>query len=763
LSSFVGRRREVAEMKRVLPAARLVTLTGTGGVGKSRLALRVAGQTQRAFADGVWLVDLAALQDRSLLERTVADAVGLRDQSARSPREVLVGHLRDKQLLLVLDNCEHLVDRCAAWAAELLAAAPGLRILATSQHALRIQGEHLFGVSPLPLPDLDRTPPRELNRNEAIQLFVERATAVAPDFVVTDRDRTTLARICRRLDGLPLAIELAAARLRVLTPEQILHRLDDRFRLLSAGSRAVLPRHQTLRAVVDWSYELCSPPEQTLWARASVFAGGFDLAAAEAVCAGEGIDPDQMIDLVAGLVDKSILTRQDQNHLVTMRYRQLDTIRHYGQDRLRAASAHATLRRRHRDYYVVLAERSAAAWFGPTQLEVFARTRSEHADLRSALEFCLSTPGEFRTGLRLAAALHFYWFGCGFTVEGRHWLDRALALSTEPSQERATALWANGLLITSQGDNQAAAAMAQESRDWARAHGEETTLAYALFVQGLAVRFMGDFPRAQTLLEDALPRFEALGELSGPVIIAQMTLVVVSAFQGDLGRAVTLGRRAYELCVSHGEQWARAQSLHALAFAEWRRGDLAQASTHAREGLRGLRAFSDHTGLAVLIERLAWIAGTAGEAERAAVLLGAAHHTWLVVGGQFLFGSEHYLAAHDECERQARRALGEGVFRAAFDRGAGLDLDQAIAYAIADNPQPAPAPPTADEQPLAPLTRREQEVAELVALGLSNKEIAARLVISRRTAESHVENILNKLSFAKRAQLATWVAEQRES
>jgi predicted ATPase/DNA-binding CsgD family transcriptional regulator len=762
LSSFVGRRREVAEMKRVLPASRLVTLTGTGGVGKSRLALCVAGQAQRAFADGVWLVELAALQDRSLLERTVADAVGLRDQSARSPREVLVGHLRDKQLLLVLDNCEHLVDRCAALAVELLAAAPGLRILATSRHALRIQGEHLFGVSPLPLPDLDRTP-RELDRNEAVRLFIERATAAAPDLVVTDHDRATLAQICHRLDGLPLAIELAAARLRVLSPAQLLQRLDDGFQLLSAGSRGVLPRHQTLRAVVDWSYELCSPPEQTLWARASTFAGGFDLTAAEAVCAHDGIDPDQVIDLVAGLVDKSILTRNDQNRMVSMRYRQLDTIRHYGQDKLRAAGAHVRSRRRHRDYYLDMAERSDAEWFGPDQLAVFARTRGEHANLRSALEFCLSTPGESRAGLRLAALLHFYWFGCGFVAEGRHWLDRALALDTQPSRERAFALWTNALLSTAQGDTHAAAAMAQESGDWAQTHGEEATLAYALAVQGLAARFVGDFARAQALLEDALPRFEALGELSGPVIIAHMTMVVVSTFQGDLSRAVTLGRRAYELCESHGEQWARGQSLHALAFAEWRGGELAQASAHAREGLRCLRAFNDTVGIAILVDRLAWIAGTAGEDERAAVLLGAVHRIWLLVGGQPLFGSEHYLAAHDACEQQARRTLGDPAFRAAFTRGADLDLDQAIGYAVDEIPAPTPSASTADEEPFAPLTRREQEVAELVAQGLSSKQIAARLVISRRTAESHVGHILNKLGLTKRTQLATWVTEQRAS
>ena len=750
----------MAEMKRVLPASRMVTMTGTGGVGKTRLARSVAGQTQRAFADGVWLIELAALRDFRLLERTVADAVGLRDQSTSSPREVLVSHLRDKQLLLVLDNCEHLADGCAALVVELLAAAPGLTILATSRHALRIPGEHLFGVPPLPLPDPDRTSPGELVDNEAIRLFVERATAVAPDFVVSDRDRVMIARICRRLDGLPLAIELAAARLRVLSPEQILHRLDDRFRLLSAGSRGVMPRHQTLRAVIDWSYQLCSPPEQALWARVSVFAGGFDLEAAEAVCAGDGIEPQHMIDLVAGLVDKSILTRDDQNHAARLRYRQLDTIGQYGQEKLRAAGARAALRQRHLDYYLGLAERAAAEWFGPSQSEVFARIRCEHANLRLALEFSLSTPNQARTGPRLAAALHFYWLGCGFVAEGRHWLDRALALDIEPSKQRANALWTNAHLAVLQGDAPAAMAMAQECRDWTKMHGEETTLAYAISVQGAAAWFSGDVRRAQELLEDALARFEARGELGGTVVMVYVALVGVTVFRGDPARAVALGRHALALCERHGEQWARAYTLYALALAEWTRGELAQAGTHAREGLRGMHTFHDTVGTASLVERLAWIAGTDGDYERSAVLLGAAQQIWPLVGGEPLLGSSHYLSAHEVCEQQARRALGDDAFQTAFAIGADFDIDQAIAYALR---QTTVATPAANEELFAPLTRREQQVAELVAEGMTNKSIANRLMISRRTAEAHVENILNKLSFATRTQVATWVTEQRDS
>jgi len=763
VSSFVGRRQQMAEVKKALPAARLVTLTGTGGVGKTRLALSVAGQTQRAFTDGVWLVELAALRDFTLLDRTVADAVGVRDQSARSPREVLVGHLRDKQALLVLDNCEHLTDQCAALATELLTAAPRLRILATSRHALRTQGEHLLEVPPLPLPDPDRTSPDKLVHNEAVRLFEQRATAVAPDLVVGDRDRVTIARICRRLDGLPLAIELAAARMRVLSPGQTLQRLDNRFGLLSAGSRTVLPRHQTLRAVIDWSYELCTPAEQTVWARASVFAGGFDLAAAEAVCAGDGIEADQVIDLVDGLVDKSVLVSVSEDDACGVRYRLLETIGHYGQEKLRAAGKEAVLRRRHRDYYLGLGERSAAEWFGSTQLAVLARIRREHANLRVTLEYCLSTPGESEASLQLAAGLHFYWHGCGSVPEGRHWLDRLLALDIVPSRARATALWTNAQLAVVQGDFLAATAMVQECRDWALLHGDQTMLAYALFIQGSVARFSGDLPRSLVLLGEAVSRFEALGELNAIVIIAYATLSGAAALQGDIARAVTLGEQACALCQRHGEQWARAYTVCVLAMVEWTRGNVARASSHIKDSLQVMRAFNDIFGTVLVIENLAWIEDTAGECERAAVLLGMAQHLWPLFGGHPLFGSPHHLAAHEACERHARRALGDRAFQTAFDRGAALDLEQAIAYALGDKPAPATPAPAATDTARTPLTKREHQVADLVAQGLSNKDIAARLVIAQRTAEGHVEHILAKLGLTKRTQLAAWVIRQRET
>ncbi|HKN54125.1 MAG TPA: LuxR C-terminal-related transcriptional regulator [Amycolatopsis sp.] len=755
LSSFVGRRREVAEVSRSLPAVRLLTLTGTGGVGKTRLALRVATQASREFTDGVWLVELAALRDAELLDRTVADAVGLHNHSASPTREVLKGHLRDKKLLLVLDNCEHLVARCAALTAELLSAAPGLRILATSRHALRTRGEHVRVVTPLPLPDPEWASAEGVLHNEAIRLFTERAEAVLPGFEVTAGNYAAVAGICRRLEGLPLAIELAAARLRVLSPEQLLEGLDDRFRLLSTGYRDVQPRHRTLRAMIEWSYRLCSPTEQTFWARASVFADGFDLEAAEAVCTWEGVAAEHVLDLVTGLVDKSILVRQDSDDGV--RYRLLDSLREYGWDAVATTGEQTALQRRFRDHCVRLAERGEAEWFGRTQVAVFHRTRREHANLRAALEFCLSTSGESQTGLRLVTALNFYWLGCGCVAEGRHWLERALTYDPTPTRARAVALWIDAQLAFVQGDIPAAVTATQECWDWAEARDDRTVLAYATYMRGSAARFAGDFAPARALVEEALLRWEELGELNSTVILAYCVLIGIVNFQDDLTYAAEAGSQAIAICEDHGDEWSRACVLHALTLTELMRGDLAQAARHTKESLRVIRRFNDNFGAAQRLARLAWIAGKSGHQEQAAVLLGAARQTWPLYGGRPLYGLPEFLAAHDECEREARHALGEAAFGAAFQRGTEFDLDQAIGYALGehrDRPRTASGPGFT-------LTSREREIVALVAQGLSNKEIAARLVISQRTAEGHVHRILSKLGFTKRTQLAAWAIEHQ--
>lgn len=747
----------MAAAKRLLSSARLLTLTGPGGVGKTQLALQVGRVVRRAFADGVWLVELAALRDPALLAQAVAEALGLRDQSGRSPLAVLVEHFQDKQVLLVLDNCEHLLDACGPVVAKLLGAAGRLRVLATSRQVLRVEGEHILPVDPLPVPDPERLSSQgDVHGYEAVRLFAERAAAVRPGFEVNAGNQAAVVGICHRLDGVPLAIELAAVRLRTLSPVQILERLDDRFRLLVGGSRVALPHHQTLRATSDWSFELCWPEERTLWERVSVFAGGFDLQAAEAVCEGGGVDRGQVFELVAGLVDKSILARRD--HGRSARYQMLDTIQTYGRDRLREAGEEAELRRRHRNYYLALAERGETEWFGPGQVEVFRRTQRDHANLRVALEFCLGTPGETQTGLRMATALHFYWANCGFLGEGRYWLDRALALDTEPTAARAHALWVNAHLAVFQGDVPPAMDMLDECRVLAQQLGDEVSLAYAALMRGFAAHTTCDYSRAVVLCEEALTRLEALGELNCTVLIGYVTLAWPLISRGESARAITVCQKGIAICERYGEQWVRSYALYILGTAECAQGELEQATAHVRDALRLKKAFNDILGMALLVEFLGWIEATAGDGERAAVLSGAVQQMWASMGGQARFRNE--VVPYEDCERLARNTLGDRAFRAAFARGADLDFDQVVAYALGQEAKPEKAPAASGIAEVS-LTRREHQVAELVAQGLTNKQIADRLVIAQRTAEGHVERILTKLGFTKRVQIAAWITEQR--
>ncbi|MFB9907645.1 ATP-binding protein [Allokutzneria oryzae] len=750
MTSFVDRRFEFAEAKRILAAGRLLTLTGAGGVGKSRLALRVAADLRRAFVDGVWLAELAGLRDVSLLPHTIADTLNIRDYSTRTATKILVEHLRDQQVLLVLDNCEHLLPGCATLIGTLLREAPGLRVLATSRATIGVPGERVFPVPPLRMPAQHESLPSDADTCcPSLTLFTERAAAAQADFAVTPENRPLVAELCQRLDGIPLAIELAAARLRVLTLEGILDRLDDRYRLLTTGSRMALPRHRTLRAAVEWSYTLCTPEERTLWSRASVFADSFEAPAAEAVCSGGGLTRSAVRRALAGLVDKSIMSPVGGGG--TTRFRLLDTLRDFGLDKLRAAGGQALSRRRHRDYYLRLVEEAEARWFGPAQREIFARTRHEHPNLRVALEFCLSTPGEVDTGLRMAGALYFYWVCCGFVSEGRHWLDRALALGVEPTRARVIALRVNAECAIAQGDHAGVHRMAEECRATARRRNDESMHTQAAYAQGSFGLLNGDLPRTAMLMEEVLARGERTGELTTTVVMARAVLSVVALFGQDIPRSIAFARQVLRIAEEHQELWTRSYALYFLAMAEWSHGDLANATSHAREGLRLKRIFNDVLGQAMVIELLAWTAQSAGEPERAAVLLGASERCWSALGGLPLLGSQHWIVPHQQCEAKAREVLGGTAFRAAFSRGRDFDLDEAATYALGEQPRHA-------RTVASPLTARERQVAELVAKGLSNKEIARLLRIVRRTAEGHVTRILRKLDLTSREEIAARVA-----
>jgi len=762
VTSFVGRRREVAHVKRLLATARLVTLTGVGGAGKTRLALRVAAESRRAFPDGTWLADLAPVQDASLVDYAVAAALGVRDQTERPMADVIAEHLRDRELLLVMDNCEHLLDSCAAFAGTVLRAAPGLRILCTSRQSLGMVGEHLWTVPPMQVQDPPGSVPGDTDiRSAAVALFTDRAVVAAPGFALDADNTEVVVDICRRLDGLPLAIELAAAQLRKLTVEQLRAALRDRFRVLSAR-HAVPAHHRTLAATFDWSFDLCSPAERSLWQRMSVFADSFELDAIAYVCGDDASGGRPVLETVVGLVDKSVLGREDAGGQV--RYRLLETVRQYGLERLRAEDRNGgdeetALRRRHRDWYAGLAERFAAEWFGPDQPAWSARLRSELGNVRAAINFSLATPGERHVGLAITVDTYFLWYGGGLLHEGRHWFDQALRANPQPTVVRLEALALCSLLATTQGNLGEGTSAAQECLDSARRLDEPAYVTRATASLGIVALMGNDLPEARRLLEEALAGFEAEGKRGVHATIAELSLAMALLYQGDVAGAARLCGKNREACRDIGEHWWQAYALNSSALVAMAQGEFAAATDCLRESLRLRQPLGDLTGMAGAIERLGWTAAQAGDDVRAAVLLGAAHRLWQEVG-RTLYGATQWLRGHHECVSRLRRVLGAAAYDRAFARGAGLSLDEAISYAIETDPpavaRPGPASPAA-------LTPRERQVAELVTQGLSNKQVAARLVVSQRTAEGHVENILRKLGLTSRTQLAAWVSRQERT
>jgi predicted ATPase/DNA-binding CsgD family transcriptional regulator len=753
LTSFVGRRSEALDVRQLLSADRLVTLTGVGGVGKTRLALRVAHDLRREFPDGVCLVELATLKDPDLLPHTLIDALGIREQSA-SAQLVLTDYLRPRNTLIVLDNCEHMLEAAATLVDRLLRAAPKLRILATSRQALMIAGEHVYPVPTLPVPDVDvRLAPGLATQFAAVNLFVARAAAVVPGFEITPGNEDAVIQLCQRLEGIPLAIELAAVRLRVLTVEELAHRLDSRFELLREGSRNLPERHQTLQALIDWSHELCTPAEQTLWARASVFAGGFGLDALEAVSADELLAEESVLDTVAGLTDKSILIRGE--HGGRVRFRMLETIREYGQARLRESGSEAEVERKHRDWYWRLIEKAAAEWFGPGQEDWAALLRVEHPNVRAALEFCLARPDEVRVGLRMAGLPWFLWAALGFMTEGRLWLDRALTMDQEPTIERVWALGTAADIAVFQGDEAAATALIDAVHDLAGRLGDPKGLAYATHMLGL--RELGANPSAAIpLLVEALERYGCVDVPADYPNSVRPALTMAYVLSGELDRAADVVEEACKECKQAGERWLLSYAMWAKGFLRLLQGQLEQAEADLHEALQLIKRFTqDSLGLAFILDALAWTAAASGDCERAAVLLGASDQVWQTVGVP-LFGAKHLLARREQFEAMARQAMGNSGFDTAFARGGQLTVADMLTFALREHRVSRVAPRQADNL----LTPREREVADLVAQGMSSREVAAKLVISRRTVDVHVEHIFAKLGFNSRTQIATWAAHQ---
>ncbi len=617
---FIGRTRELAEVKRLLSGAHLLTLTGAGGVGKTRLAVEVAGDLLAEFPQGVWLVELAPLVDPDLVPQAVAAAMHIREQPGRPFLATLQDALRDKRVLIVLDNCEHVVAACAHLVENLLRACKDLRVLATSREALGVPGEITWAVPSLTLPDLMRLPPPEqLKAYEAVQLFVERALGAQPAFRITTENAPAVAQVVHRLDGIPLAIEMAASRLRVLAVEQIASRLDDRFRLLTAGARTALPRHQTLRATMDWSYDLLTDPEGTLLRRLSVFAGGWSLEAAEAVCAGEAIGVRDVLELVTRLVDKSLVVAVvPEGAGADARYWLLETVRQYAAEKLRDAGEETLLHRRHRDYYLEWAEHVAAELHGSEQLRWLERLERERDNVRAALQWSGTEPGGGPARLRLAGALWWFWLIRGPYQEGREWLDRALADPEVPPKARVVPLTGAAVLAFAQGDLEQAGARAAEALSLARESGDPLGLALALGSLAEVTRLQGD-PAAVTMAEESLSLFRAIGADWGAVAVLTI-LGRIAAYEGDFVRAATILEESLAAARAHGDTWGIAWSLIHLGSVVDHQGDYARAGSMLEESLASWRMLGDPGGMAYALRDLGFVALHAGDGDRAAAL-----------------------------------------------------------------------------------------------------------------------------------------------
>ncbi|RSM67500.1 regulator [Kibdelosporangium aridum] len=647
-ASVISRDTDVEEVTWLLANGRMTTLTGVGGVGKSTLAAQVAQCNQSSYPDGVWFTELAALHDFGLFAHTVADALELHDQSGRSMTTVLAEHFAAKVALLVLDNCEQVAPACALFVDTLLHAAPDLRILVTSRVPLHIETEQIYDVRPLPVPEPDE------DDAPAVALFVQR---VPNGFELTEDNRKAVISLCCRLEGVPLALELAAAQLRELPLPDLVARLDSMIRVKPA-----------VRAIVDFSYELCSPAERLMWRRMSVFEDTFDLVAVENVCAGYNDIPlDTVLDVLDGLVDKAILVRMDARG--PARFRLPETLRQYGREQLWQAGEQPLVRRRHRNWYLTVAEQREQQWFGAAQAELSARTRLDHANLRAALEFCLTEPGEAAAGLRLAGALWFHWVGNGLLAEAQHWLDWGLSATRQVTTDRWKALWVNGYVTALQGKTEAARQLLAQ----VDAEADEASLAHAAYALGVTEFLDGNVATASALLEQVTAR---RGDPDAIVIMAMVACAGALVLEDDLPGAETLCREALEICESNGEKWSLAYVLLAVGVVSAGKGELAAATALARESLRIKDSRHDLLGVAAAMSLLAL---TTSDNGRVAALLGIISQIESHVGP----GLPHLDDALQRRAEQGRKALGDAEFDAAFDQGARMSLAAAVSFALA--------------------------------------------------------------------------------
>jgi predicted ATPase/DNA-binding CsgD family transcriptional regulator len=807
LTSFVGREREIADVKRLLFSAHLITLTGAGGSGKTRLALQIADTVSENFADGVWLVDLAPLHDPALVPQLVMQALGLRPIADQPLLETLQSFVRSNQLLLILDNCEHLREACAQLAQELLCNQPELRILATSRESLAIVGETIYPVSGLAWPSVDaelKDSPQDLMQYDAVRLFVERARAISPNFSLTSENARSTVEVCRRLDGLPLALELASTHVNVLTVQEITARLNDRLALLISGQRAGLgPRHHTMRAAIDWSYELLPGDEQMLLRRLGVFQAGCTLDTATAICTGDGIVAEHTLERISSLESKS-LVMADTIGRTHARYRLLETIREYALEKLEAAGETARLRDRHLDLFLARTEEAAPKLNEAYQQLWLNWLEGEHDDLRAALAWSLES-GRIEAGLRIAIALVRFWEIRGYVREGLVWFERLLARADEEISlvVRANALAYASFLAMFLGDDSTTMAYGRKAVALAEAAGEEGSGVLAIALASLAsgARAAGDYHTAFTLEEQAI---QLLRESPGQPFFLGMALLghggvalelgdyetarasldeslgiareagdsfrIAHALNalGDLARceqkyqeAQTAYENSVTLLREVGAQHDLASVLHNLGHTCLHLGDVERAHALFCESIAAHQALQNVPGMAECLVGFAAIALLRGLPAAGARLLGAA----VALGGQRTAAASVWHVTRMEYEHNldlARAKLTDTEFQAEQKAGRAMSPEQAVDYAQNLPLKPGIEPTTVRARTETPdgLTVRERQIAALIGQGKTNGEIAAELVLSKRTVETHVSNILSKLGLTSRGHIMRWAIDR---